>query len=336
MHQFIDRESARVVTEKLIADRVINTIYSTVREHSPLLFDLLTSARTSELLRWANYDNPLVAKPAHLKKIIAGLEIDLTECLDPAGSLDTPRKLFERKIRYWETRPLPPDPQTVVSPADARILVGSFADDSVILLKEKFFHYEELVGRDKPAWLEAFSGGDYAVFRLTPEKYHYNHVPVSGRVVDFYRIEGRYHSCNPTAVVTLATPYSKNKRTVTVIDTDVEGGSQVGRVMMIELVALMIGEILQCYSEQRYDRPQPIEPGMFVKRGSPKSLFRPGSSVDILIFEPRRVAFCPDILENLHRRDAVSRYTNRFQKPLVETDVKVRSAVAEASETALG
>jgi len=328
MHQFIDRETSTVVTEKLVADRLINTIYSTVRERSPLLFELLTSARTSELLRYLNYDNPLVAKPSHLRKLVSELNIDLRECLADAAEMNTPRKLFERQIRYWETRPMTSDPLTVVSPADARMLAGSFAAETILQLKEKFFDFEELVGQDKTEWLDAFRNGDYAVFRLTPDKYHYNHVPVSGRVVDFYQIEGHYHSCNPTAVVTLATPYSKNKRTVTVLDTDIEGGSQLGLVMMIELVALMIGEIRQCYSETAYDNPSPVEPGMFLKRGCPKSLYRPGSSVDILIFQPNRVSFCSDILKNLHRRDAVSRYSLRFQQPLVETDIKVRSTVA--------
>ena len=66
----------------------------------------------------------------------------------------------------------------------------------------KFFTFEELLSRDKGEWLRAFEGGDFAVFRLTPEKYHYNHTPVAGRVVDFYAIDGAYHSCNPGAVMT--------------------------------------------------------------------------------------------------------------------------------------
>lgn len=328
MHQYIDRETCGVVSEKLIADRLINMIYSTVRERSPILFNMLTSARTSELLGFLNYDNPMIAGPVRLRKIVSELNIDLSECVDSPAELNTPRKLFERRIRYWETRPMPDEENVAVSPADSRVLIGSFALDSMLWLKEKFFHFEELVGLDRKRWIEAFQHGDYAVFRLTPDKYHYNHVPVSGCVVDLYEIDGRYHSCNPTAIVSLAEPYSKNKRTVTVIDTDVEGGSKVGLVMMIELVALMIGEIRQCYSSERYGNPVNIKPGMFIKKGCPKSLFRPGSSVDIVIFQQGKVEFCPDIVQNVNRSDVVSRYSRSFQKPLVETDVKVRSPIA--------
>jgi hypothetical protein len=103
--------------------------------------------------------------------------------------------------------------------------LGSFKETSVLVLKEKFFDYEELIGAAKPEWLKAFRSGDFVVCRLTPDKYHYNHTPVAGMVRDFYENDGSYHSCNPGAVLTLATPYSKNKRVVTILDTDVPGGN---------------------------------------------------------------------------------------------------------------
>ena len=127
--------------------------------------------------------------------------------------------------------------------------------------------------------------------------------------------------------VTLATPYSKNKRVVTVIDTDVEDGSGIGLVAMIEITALLIGDIVQCYSHHKYERPLDITPGMFVKIGNPKSLYRPGSSVDVLIFQKNRVRFSEDILFNMYHAYAVSRLSHGFGKPLVETDVKVRSMI---------
>jgi len=170
--------------------------------------------------------------------------------------------------------------------------------------------------------------GDFAVFRLTPDKYHYNHTPVAGRVVDLYEVAGTYHSCHPAAVVEMVTPYSKNKRVVTVFDTDVEGGTGVGRLAMIEVAALMIGEVRQCYSAERYDDPAPIAVGDFLDKGLPKSLYRPGSSTDVLLFEPGRVRFADDLLRNLARADVASHFSLAFARPLVETDVPVRSTIA--------
>lgn len=166
------------------------------------------------------------------------------------------------------------------------------------------------------------------MFRLTPDQYHYNHVPVTGKVVDFYQIPVLYHACNPNAVVSVATPYSKNKRVVTIIDTDVEGGSLVGLVAMIEVVALMIGDIVQCYSEKKYDNPFPVGVGMFLQRGAPKSLFRPGSSTVILVFQKERIRFAEDITANMACPGAESVFSRGFGQPLVESDVKVRSLIA--------
>ena len=64
------------------------------------------------------------------------------------------------------------------------------------------------------------------------------------------------------------TPVSKNRRVVTILETDCPNGSAVGRVAMIEVVALMIGQIEQRYSEHRYENPRPMEKGMLSASGS--------------------------------------------------------------------
>jgi phosphatidylserine decarboxylase len=260
--------------------------------------------------------------------LFSDLHIDFGECLEPPETLNTPRKIFERKIRFWETRPMPLDPRTIVSPSDSRVLVGSFAETSHLFLKDKFFGLDELLENRIFPWKSYFQKGDFAIFRLTPEKYHYNHTPVAGRIVDFYEIEGDYHSCHPRAIISMATPFSKNKRVVTIIDTDVDDGTQVGLVAMVEVVALLIGDIEQRYSEQAYDDPREISPGMFLRKGYPKSLYRPGSSTNILIFEKDRVEFCEDLVKNMLHPKAQSVFSRGFGRSLVETEVKVRSPIA--------
>lgn len=325
-HQYVERDTGRVRSERLFGDRLVQLLYHGVREKAPSLFRLLTSARTSEILALVNYDRPFRSGLGGQARFLRDCGIELGECLDPER-LSTPRRVFERQIRYGECRPLPAEPRAVVSPADARVLVGSFRETSHLFVKEKFFAFAELLG-NRPRWLAAFSGGDFAVFRLTPDKYHYNHAPVSGRVVDCYTLDGVHHACNPTAIVAVATPHSKNRRVVTIIDSDVPGGTGLGLVAIIEVVALMIGDIVQCYSETGYERPVPVEPGLFVRRGQPKSLYRPGSSTDILLFQPGRVRFAADLLANLRRSDVASRFSLGFGQPLVETDVRVRSLIA--------
>jgi phosphatidylserine decarboxylase len=325
-HQFIDRDG-RVVTEQLFGDRIVSLLYSRSRERSSVLLDWLSSRRTSALIAWLAFDVPLAPALVGSRRFLARHGVDPSECLD-VEQLDTPRKIFERRIRYWECRPMPDDPAAVVSPADARVLIGSLDQTSSLHLKGKLFAFEDLLGADRPRWLRAFAGGDYAVFRLTPERYHYNHTPVAGRVVDIYVIDGSYHSCNPSAMLEGAHSQARNRRVVTVIDTDVPGGTGVGLVAMIEVVALMIGDIVQCYSALRYEEPRPAAPGLFFEKGLPKSLYRPGSSTDVLIFQPGRVRFEPRLLLNRARRDITSRYTEALGHTVAESEIRVREALA--------
>lgn len=326
-HQYIERETHSICNEQLYWDRIINFFYSRVRENSSAMFRLLTGPRLSKILGFLTYETFLGHKISGNKDFLKRCSINLQECLEDPGYYNTPRRIFERQIRYWETRPMPDNPQAIISPADARALVGSLSQTKSFFIKEKFFEFEQLLGRDRPQWLTDFAGGDFAIFRLTPDKYHYNHTPVGGKVIDFYEIPGSYHSCNPGAIVTVVTPYSMNKRVVTIIDTDVPDGSNVGLVAMIEVVALMIGEVIQCYSEEKYDDPRDIALGMYMKKGVPKSLYRPGSSTDILIFQKGRIRFAEDILCNRLHWNAQSRFTMGFGVNLVETDVKVRSCI---------
>lgn len=326
-HEYVTRHDGGIASEALFGDRVVRFLYSQTREVAPVLFRALTGKRFCGLIGTLNFDLPLMPRLLGNRRFLSSCGVDLEECVDLPESFDTPRKIFERKIRYEAVRPMDDDPGAVVSPADARLLIGSLASSSALFVKNKFFTLEELVGRQ--TWIETFTGGDFAIFRLTPEKYHYNHTPVAGRVLELYEISGDFHSCNPSAVVELVTPYSKNRRVVTILDTDVEGGTGVGKVAMVEVVALMIGEVVQAYSVRAYDDPRALEPGDFVVKGQPKSLYRPGSSTDILLFEPGRVRFARDLVNHARRADVQSRFTLGFDHPLVETEVDVRSTVAQ-------
>ena len=329
-HQYIDRDTRQILTEIFYGDKAIRFLYSRVRESAPGLFRILTGSRLSKWLGYLNYESFVGEKILGNGDFLRACGINGAECLEDTKRLDTIKKIFERKIRYWDCRPMPNDPGTVVSPCDAKMLYGSLAETSSFFIKGKFFDYDELIGKDKQRWNGAFEDGDFALFRLTPEKYHYNHTPVAGKVVDLYQISGAYNSCNPNAVISACTPYSKNKRIITVLNTDVPGGTHIGLVAMIEVVALMIGDIIQSYSDHHYDNPTPVGTGLFMKKGQPKSLFRPGSSTVILFFEKDSIRFADDIIANMSAYGVQSLYNEGFSRHLVETDVKVRSLIGTA------
>ena len=129
------------------------------------VFRLLASQSFSRFLGWLNYDFPLGQNIAGGKRFLDRCAMDLSECAEQLGALDSARKIFERKIRYWQCRPMSEIAAEIVCPADSRLLLGSLRESSNLFLKSKFFDYEELLGFDKLRWLKAFNGGDFMIRR---------------------------------------------------------------------------------------------------------------------------------------------------------------------------
>ncbi|MGM0417046.1 MAG: phosphatidylserine decarboxylase, partial [Thermodesulfobacteriota bacterium] len=149
-HQYIERASGRIYEEHPFADRLVRWMYHPLREHAPALFNTLTSARFCDWLGRINYDLDLPLwqrfnARRHLNTL-ARLGVRLHECEVPVADLDTPRKIFERRIRYTECREMDPDPRKLAAPADSRMLWGSLRQSDSIYLKDKFFDLVELLG----------------------------------------------------------------------------------------------------------------------------------------------------------------------------------------------
>ena len=84
IHQYIERESGRIVTEKLYGDRMINFLYNHAREDAALCFNALTSSRGSRLLSFLNYDLPNVLGMCNAGHIVKDLD---TLCADDSNWL---------------------------------------------------------------------------------------------------------------------------------------------------------------------------------------------------------------------------------------------------------
>ncbi len=109
-------------------DSVIGFIYSRLREDAHFLFRHLVSGRASSLMAFLNYELFLSRRITGVARFVRTCGIDSRECADPLEMLDTPKKIFERRIRYWEYRPMPKEKDVILSPADARMLPGSLGE----------------------------------------------------------------------------------------------------------------------------------------------------------------------------------------------------------------
>ena len=68
-HQYLERDSGEVRTERLLGDRMIQVLYGRAREQAPALFRMFTSADSSRLLGYLNYDLPLRSAGSLLRQL---------------------------------------------------------------------------------------------------------------------------------------------------------------------------------------------------------------------------------------------------------------------------
>jgi phosphatidylserine decarboxylase len=328
-HQYVPASGVDTVDEWLIADRVIRFLYTKAREQPSALQRVAASRFASSVLATWEFDYPLRRPLSTISAAAERMGICIEEIYGDMRSWRTMRSLFERKIRFWQNRPMEPDVRTIISPADGKVLVFGFAQDAMMPVKSKWVSFPELIG--SPALAERMAPITGAIVRLTPDAYHYVHAPVSGLVRSHDLLDGSLHSCNPGALVTFTNPYAINLRRVTVIDTDVIEGSHVGTVVVINVAAMMIGRIEDAYSERRYDDVQPIARGIFLKRGQPMALFRPGSSTSIVLWQRTRASLRSELARNACRVDVQSRFSDWLLSPWVESALPVRATLAHSS-----
>lgn len=99
-HQYIDRKTGKVKTERLFKDSIINFFYSTVRENADFCFNLIVSGRSTSLLSYLNFDFAFRSNREKAQKFINELNINLEECILSPEKFMTARQVFERQIQY--------------------------------------------------------------------------------------------------------------------------------------------------------------------------------------------------------------------------------------------
>lgn len=107
-HQYIDRATGSVADERLMADKLIRTLYSAKLEEASLLSKLASSRYVSEVLGYLNYDNALSSRISGMRRFLRSCGINPRELVDDAAKLDTPRKVFAQD----QILAIPSTPQT--------------------------------------------------------------------------------------------------------------------------------------------------------------------------------------------------------------------------------
>jgi phosphatidylserine decarboxylase len=231
--------------------------------------------------RLADYPWPVQVGEAVVNLYCRAYDVDLEECRKASGfeSFDA---FFTRELREG-ARPMPPDPNVVVSPADGRIDSIGPIDGRSFLVKGRPYRVEELLGDDAEA--RRYEGGHGCVVYLSPRDYHRVHAPVAGEITHVRSMPGDYYPVNAIGVRHVQNLFVRNRRVAIAIDTPPASG--LGRVTVVMVAAMVVGRITVTGIDDRDVRfgALPMSPPVRVERGDEIGIFRLGSTA-VVFFEP--------------------------------------------------
>lgn len=278
---YFDRYSGKECVEHVYGDRSLRWTYGTVAGKAAL-HSLVKRAWFS---RWYGWQ---MDRPRTREKIAPFIEeygLDADEFLRRPDEFANFNEFFYRQLKP-AARPIDADPGSIVFPADGRHLcVPDLSKSDGLFVKGEMFDVRTLLAEEKLA--SEFDGGSLILSRLCPTDYHRFHFPVAGIPGVPRLINGPLFSVNPIALCQSIQILGKNKRCLTVIETEAAG-----KVLFLEIGATCVGGICQTFV-----------PGEPVAKGGEKGYFRFGGSSTITIFQPDRIRFDDDLVQQsaVHR-----------------------------------
>lgn len=277
--RYFNRYTNQVEIEKVYGDGAIKFLYS-----NPI-GKLLSGAVTSSIVS-AFYGElqSMTFTKNKIPSFIKNFDIQIDDYLPSEGrSLDDPygsfNEFFIRRFKEGK-REFSANDDEMAAFSEARYFgYDSIRDNETIPVKGKFLNSTELLQNEK--WQETFKDGPLLLARLCPVDYHRFHYPFDGKVIDYYKIGGGYHSVNPTALKMKNDIFSTNIREVTIIENE-----KFGKLAYVEVGATMVGRIVQTSDLKE------------CKQGQEKGYFLFGGSTVIVIGEKGKWTPSEDISSN--------------------------------------
>jgi phosphatidylserine decarboxylase len=274
--EFFHRKRREMVEENIPGEVWLRWLYSSSISGQVALHVLVKRA----LFSW--WYGRRMDKPRSVHKVLPFIvehDLDVDEFAKQAMTYRTFNEFFYRKLKD-SARPIDADPASAVLPADGRHLVFPDIDAADgFYVKGERFDLGELLGGELVA--RQFAGGAMVISRLAPADYHRFHFPCAGTPNRASEIKGPLFSVNPIALRRNIRYLVRNRRMITLLDTE-----RFGTMVMVEVGATMVSGIRQTYV-----------PATKVKKGEEKGLFKFGGSCVITLFQRDRIAFDADLRE---------------------------------------
>lgn len=269
----IDRETKEQFEEKVLGEKSIRWAYQD--SNSGFIERLLFHSAFISKLMGLWYDSSF--SKGKISTTIKDLSINESEFAQTTETFTSFNDFFIRHLKP-ETRPFNSDETSIVSPADGRVLVfPKLSEDTFIPVKGYPFSIRKML----PDISERFINGALAIVRLCPADYHRYHFPCAGKIVQSLKINGALHSVNPIALGSGPDVFGENKRIYTLIETQNRG-----TMCFIEVGAFGVGSIVNTRTQGN------------VSKMDEKGYFKFGGSTVVVVFEPGRIQFSDDLVQN--------------------------------------
>lgn len=235
---------------------------------------------------WAWVKNPFISW--FVKRY--GVDMREAEQTDPLAFACF-NDFFTRALKPG-ARPLAPEPDSILCPADGTISqLGKIEHGRIFQAKGQSFSVLELVGGN-PAHATLFQGGEFATVYLSPKDYHRVHMPCAGTLTDMVYVPGKLFSVNQITAENVPELFARNERVVCLFDTShgpmavVLVGAMI--VASVETVwAGLVAPPTRQLKAERYGQAAPT-----LERGSEMGRFKLGSTA-IVLFGPGHAAWDP-------------------------------------------
>jgi phosphatidylserine decarboxylase len=272
--QYFNRYTGRIEMEDVYGDRFLRWTYG-----NPLgRLSLHTLVKRAAFSRWYGRRMDAPVSRGKVAPFISTYKVRAEEFADEPKSYRTFNEFFYRKLKGG-ARPIDPDPNTAVFPADGRHF--GFQDVSKlegIFVKGAVFDLRKLLADD--ALAKRFHDGAMVLSRLCPVDYHRFHFPVGGVPSAPVIINGPLFSVNPIALRRNIHIFTENKRAVSRIESE-----QFGTVAMLEVGATCVGSFDYTFTQ-----------GERVEKGAEKGFFKFGGSSTVTLFERGRIQLADDLV----------------------------------------
>jgi phosphatidylserine decarboxylase len=233
---------------------------------------------TKVMGRLADAKLPPAVAGAVVDLYVRAYQVDLGDTVPPEGAFPSFDAFFTRRLREG-VRPLCPDPDALVSPADGRLEdAGPVHAGGRLHIKGRGYEVADLVG--DPAEVARYEGGQFAIVYLSPRDYHRVHAPIAGEITLIRSMPGDLFPVNAIGERHVPSLFSTNRRVAIVLDTPSKG-----RVTVVMVGAMIVGRITVSAIEAR-DVPlgnHVIDPPRRVARGDEIGIFHLGSTAVVFV-----------------------------------------------------